>query len=375
LRDVGEYGQQGWTVTLLDNAGQPLNLRKQIEPNNFADGPVGTAAINGAVLGALGSSTDGRVGVIADPDRASNKVFAGYSTSTQSFVSTWTASRQFQATLVAETTTVSIDAIGILANSYGRLEAYNSQGQLVGRYTTKALSPGQTETMTISRGTSDISYVIASGTARTSVKLDNLRHGAEASAQTTAQGHYYFPAIPAGTYEVQVTGQPGWAALNPANGKLQATVTNNTATTDIDFGFVQSGSAWQNPTNPLDVDNNQRVTPIDALLVINQLNKARGGVLAGSSIPTFPYIDVNGDGRLSPTDALIVISALNRGRGQGEGSGEGASASIGVCFPSDGGVAPMVGEGERGEKERRAADDELLLLLSLDRLMNSSQVN
>jgi hypothetical protein len=375
LRDVGEYGQAGWSVSLVDNSGQPLQLRKQIEPNTMDIGPVGSSAINGVVLGTVGSVTDGRVGVMVDPDLASNKIFSGYSNASQSFISSFNSTgRQFQATFVADTTTVSIDAIGSSSSSYGRLEAYNSAGQLLGRYTTKELSPGQTETMTISRGVADISYVLAFGTARTSVKLDNLRYGAESTVQTGVRGDYYFPAVPEGTYNVKVAQVAGLAALSPVDGQSSAVVTANNATTDIDFGFVQSGSSWQNPRDPLDVDNNTLITPVDALFVINALNTGGRGELAGSGVPTFPYVDVNGDGVLSPVDALLIINHLNqqRGGGEGERSENGFNHPATVCVPlTQPLMSPLVGEGEDDE---RTEDDELLLLLSLDRIRNSLEV-
>ena len=63
------------------------------------------------------------------------------------------------------------------------------------------------------------------------------------------------------------------------------------------------------------------VSPIDALLVINDLNAIGARPLVDP--PTGPpFIDVNGDGFLSPLDALLVINYLNRG-----GAGEGESAT------------------------------------------------
>jgi Ca2+-binding RTX toxin-like protein len=57
-----------------------------------------------------------------------------------------------------------------------------------------------------------------------------------------------------------------------------------------------------------DVNNDSMVTPIDALLVINHLNKRASGTV-GSSVG---FVDVNGDGMVSPLDALLVINSLNR---------------------------------------------------------------
>lgn len=72
-----------------------------------------------------------------------------------------------------------------------------------------------------------------------------------------------------------------------------------------------SKSQRQNAWNPLDVNNNGGVTPVDALLIINVLNFQ--GASEGEGSPTQsqkPYIDVNGDSHTSPTDALIVINYL-----------------------------------------------------------------
>ncbi len=87
-----------------------------------------------------------------------------------------------------------------------------------------------------------------------------------------------------------------------------------------DSSTTTTGSLWQNPKDPLDVSNDGRITPSDALQVINVLNSPTPRVL-DSSITSFPpYIDVNGSGTLTPSDALIVINFLNsRSNPGGEG--------------------------------------------------------
>ena len=64
-----------------------------------------------------------------------------------------------------------------------------------------------------------------------------------------------------------------------------------------------------NPLQPLDVNRDGHVSPLDALIVINNLNDPN---LVGSALPTTPgeFPDVNDDGSQSPVDALIVINAL-----------------------------------------------------------------
>ncbi|HEY2840405.1 MAG TPA: GEVED domain-containing protein, partial [Pirellulales bacterium] len=78
--------------------------------------------------------------------------------------------------------------------------------------------------------------------------------------------------------------------------------------------FIIPLDPWQNPSNPLDVDASGAVVPLDALLIINELNLGLGGTLPQSPVPPNippPYFDVNGDGSLTPLDALLVISFLN----------------------------------------------------------------
>ena len=73
-------------------------------------------------------------------------------------------------------------------------------------------------------------------------------------------------------------------------------------------------SAWQQPEIPCDVDGSGIVSPADALLVIERLDRDGVGVLPerrGDS--SEPYYDTSGDGAISAIDALLVIDLLNRG--------------------------------------------------------------
>ena len=67
---------------------------------------------------------------------------------------------------------------------------------------------------------------------------------------------------------------------------------------------------WQNPTLPLDVNNDHVVTPLDALIVINRLLTVGPGPLPtyDSNNPPQTFYDTNGDNMLSPLDALQVIN-------------------------------------------------------------------
>ncbi|MBI2479291.1 MAG: LEPR-XLL domain-containing protein, partial [Planctomycetia bacterium] len=72
---------------------------------------------------------------------------------------------------------------------------------------------------------------------------------------------------------------------------------------------------WQNPSQPLDVNNDLAISPLDALVGINRLN-ARGGGPLGVRDPNIDvfFYDSTGDGSHSPLDVLLVVNVLNENR-------------------------------------------------------------
>ena len=85
---------------------------------------------------------------------------------------------------------------------------------------------------------------------------------------------------------------------------------------------ITSELPWQNDRNSLDVDDDGFVAPLDALLVINELNNRLAsdeitGLLDNPPIePNDPsqlgYVDVDGDVFATPRDALLIINFLNQ---------------------------------------------------------------
>jgi hypothetical protein len=69
--------------------------------------------------------------------------------------------------------------------------------------------------------------------------------------------------------------------------------------------------AWQNQAVPEDVNNDQAITALDALIIINQLNENQAGMLGPRPVDLERFVDVTGDGRLTSLDALRVINSLN----------------------------------------------------------------
>jgi hypothetical protein len=83
---------------------------------------------------------------------------------------------------------------------------------------------------------------------------------------------------------------------------------------------VDTAYPWHNHPLPWDVDNDGHVAPIDALLVINSLNRHGAGPLDGDRPRPLaaPFYDTSRDDYVSSLDALLIINWLNRNTGEGE---------------------------------------------------------
>ncbi|MCP4195301.1 MAG: hypothetical protein GY768_32275 [Planctomycetaceae bacterium] len=69
---------------------------------------------------------------------------------------------------------------------------------------------------------------------------------------------------------------------------------------------------WQNVGLPTDVNGDDVVSPLDALIVINELNQNGSRELLPAPVESVvAFIDVNGDRFVSAIDALLVINQLN----------------------------------------------------------------
>lgn len=87
---------------------------------------------------------------------------------------------------------------------------------------------------------------------------------------------------------------------------------------------------WQNPANPCDVNADGLVTPLDALLIIRELNRAGSHPLDVVPNPAvmFPYWDVLADGSVTPLDVLQVISFLDHAAISPTGEGEASAVLV-----------------------------------------------
>ncbi len=79
-----------------------------------------------------------------------------------------------------------------------------------------------------------------------------------------------------------------------------------------DYRISIAGSPWRNPKYELDVNNDNHVSPLDALIVINEINASGSHVLPATSEGLTFFIDVNDDNHVSPIDVLLIINDLNQ---------------------------------------------------------------
>lgn len=84
---------------------------------------------------------------------------------------------------------------------------------------------------------------------------------------------------------------------------------------------------WSYPENSLDASGSGSVEPLDALLVINELNDPQfsddrtGRLTEATSVEVFPnrFFDAHPDGFVTPIDALVIINFVNDHVAVGEG--------------------------------------------------------
>lgn len=107
---------------------------------------------------------------------------------------------------------------------------------------------------------------------------------------------------------------------------------------DVTVNVVRS--IYQNPANNLDVNADTFVSPIDVLIIINDIN-FNGVRVLPNGLATPPFLDVDGDRSVSPLDVLELINFINNrgnagagseGNGEGEGSDWLATSQVDVVM-------------------------------------------
>ncbi|HBJ37806.1 MAG TPA: hypothetical protein DDZ51_24225 [Planctomycetaceae bacterium] len=97
---------------------------------------------------------------------------------------------------------------------------------------------------------------------------------------------------------------------------------------------LENVNPFHNPERPFDVNGDDEVTPLDALLILQAISEFGGT----GSIDDFPppgrFWDVNGDGLITPLDSLLILNYLNL-QSQIGAIGEPEGGSPSDLSPSD----------------------------------------
>ena len=173
------------------------------------------------------------------------------------------------------------------------------------------------------------------------VRLNGLETGSGASVnrltQSDATGTYLFPGLAPGQYTLTVdvpfavrlananqgSDDAADSDFDPATARVTVTLVGPEDDRTVDAGLWRT---WQNPRSPLDVNDDGLVVPLDALVLINDINTRNVRPLPIPPVAPLlppPYLDVNGDGALTAQDVLIVINYLNSASVGGEGEAGG----------------------------------------------------
>src|SRR5690606_16718415 len=252
----------GVTATLTRTDGLPL-LQGVIEPDTFSGRDSGIAAA-GVTLTALGHVLDGQVAPVEGQPSTGELALGYYNTQTGNWHHNWAPDKKLQIRFDQPVGSVELDAIGLHSRSgYGRLEAYDSEGNLLARTSTAGLLAGQVETMRVHDIGGRIASVVAFGHAWSEIGLDHLRYGADSQVTTAADGVVRFSGLPPGQYALELTADR--LIYQPVLRDESVTLSAGGSSV-IAAAFERVRSPWNNPSDPFDVNGSATVEPLDALL-------------------------------------------------------------------------------------------------------------
>lgn len=320
---------EGVTVSLVLPDGTPLPSGR-VDPDQFT-GAIALPPVTGANFVAIGHVLDGRVGSVSAPSSTGSRAFGFFNSQSGTWQSRWAPDKTLAITFDQPVGQVDLDAVGIGNSSrpsFGRLEAYDQNGVLLTRVSTRGLVAGQSETMTVRDNAGRIASVRAFGHALTEIGLDNLRYGVATQTETSASGIFRFAGIPDGQYRLNLAAENLTFAY-PGSGEL-VTIANGQVSS-IAAGFIRVRSPWNNPADAFDVNGDGSVEPVDALMVLNRVSRTGTGTLRNPE-QLGHFVDTNNDGVLTPLDALLVLNEIGRRNRAGASEGE---ARVGIQ-PADG---------------------------------------
>ncbi len=134
------------------------------------------------------------------------------------------------------------------------------------------------------------------------------RFNAAVSGESEVSSSMYL--TDAGLRFINANNAPRWEPLIPgdvAEGHAMSVSSGEPWNESAGGGLL--ATSWQNPENHLDVNADGRVEPLDAWLIIDEINRNGSRALPSRTGEYLqrPHFDVNGDGYVTPLDALLVV--------------------------------------------------------------------
>lgn len=334
VRDAGESWLALGDVTLRDSNGDPL-FSASVSAADLPDHEVRSNHPAGA-FSATGDYINDRVAVSDTfwPDATIRRVFQPYNVFQNNWVDRWDDRSGLVARPAQTVGTAMADVIGYSDGSYGRIEAYDVDGNLIARQASPPLGPGESFQLVVDDPQGRIAKIIVGGHAGTSIGIEGLHFGQAFDASLGDDGSFRFDGLADGTYQVAIT--PDNLTLQTLSESIDVTVIGGVAAQQtIPVQVVDSPRF--NADNPVDVNGDHEISALDALLVINDLNR-NGNRTLGLDEMSGLDIDVSNDGQVTANDALRVINALARGATSagtaGDGEGEAAQPAPATSPPA-----------------------------------------
>ncbi len=325
----GEAGLAGWTVEVVDQAGNPQQTQTIIEPDDYTQNDIFYDKINGIRLIAEGSEIDSDFADVSS--RISSISSTGtrgfYNYSGSSWSNVWSEKRQLKMIFDTPVSFVSIDAIAEVDGDVGILELYDADDNLLGRYTTSPMQAGTSETMVVQLDSAQAAYAIARGHLTESddprrtlryVGLDKLQVGRPHAVETNSLGAFTLPFDIDGNYRLRVTAPGGNDAYFTSLPETDVSLTSTAGTSRVAWSVSIADDSWHNPLVQADVNHDGSIDSNDFDLILGELVTPQftagapqaSRVLDGGHLPGDPYLDVNADGRFDKLDLLVVLDTM-----------------------------------------------------------------
>ncbi|MEM6692614.1 MAG: dockerin type I domain-containing protein, partial [Planctomycetota bacterium] len=304
-RDETEALLSGLPVTITRDDGSPLFYRS-IDANDVLDDQVVDDAVPG-----LSFSADGVVSapVVSTGTTAvsNDRVFESFDNQRQRVSERWGDKVSLIVDVAEPVGDVSVSVIGLDNGSYARVEALDASGNLIVRETSDLIGNGDASEVSVSDPEGRIRTVRVFGHAETDILISGVVAGAATELATGDSGQWQLPNLPDGDYRVSIEPELIIHQFNQLPGVV--TVSGGTSS-PINAAATRIDSALYNSTNAGDVNQDDSVSSLDALVIINDLGRsgARNLTLGEAN---GPKIDVNNDGVVSALDALLVINLLD----------------------------------------------------------------